>query len=88
MFRTTAGRWDGISATAMNGGEICRMVTRRLKLAGLPMLNLRYLWEVVWRIGFLMRHTFVFLRFREALLLRACRFCGKELINVPDSELF
>jgi site-specific recombinase XerD len=36
LFRTAAGRKLGLSATAMNGVDICRMVKRRLKAAGLP----------------------------------------------------
>lgn len=38
LFRTAAGRRPELSALAMNGVDICRMVKRRLKAAGLPSL--------------------------------------------------
>ena len=38
LFRTAAGRKLGLSARAMNGVDICRLVKRRLKTAGLPTL--------------------------------------------------
>jgi integrase/recombinase XerD len=36
LFRTAGGRKLGLSERAMNGVDICRMVKRRLKAAGLP----------------------------------------------------
>ncbi len=36
LFRTTGGRRASLSEQAMNGVDICRMVKRRLKVAGLP----------------------------------------------------
>ncbi len=38
LFRTAAGRRAKLSAQPMNGVDICRMVKRRLKAAGLPTL--------------------------------------------------
>jgi integrase/recombinase XerD len=35
LFRTAGGRKPGLSVTTMNGVDICRMVKRRLKAAGL-----------------------------------------------------
>ncbi|HZZ79628.1 MAG TPA: tyrosine-type recombinase/integrase [Gemmataceae bacterium] len=36
LFRTAGGRKLALSTTAMNGVDVCRMVKRRLKAAGLP----------------------------------------------------
>jgi integrase/recombinase XerD len=36
LFRTAGGRKLSLTATAVNGVDICRMVKRRLKAAGLP----------------------------------------------------
>jgi len=38
LFRTAAGRRANLSTQPMNGVDICRMVKRRLKAAGLPTL--------------------------------------------------
>jgi site-specific recombinase XerD len=38
LFRTASGRQSALSETAMNGVDICRMVKRRLKSAGLGTL--------------------------------------------------
>jgi integrase/recombinase XerD len=38
LFRTAVGRKLGLSAQAMNGVDVCRMVKRRLRAAGLPTL--------------------------------------------------
>jgi len=38
LFRTAAGRKLGLSGQPMNGVDVCRMVKRRLRAAGLPTL--------------------------------------------------